>query len=75
MHPDAAQALLNASSRASRKARRVRRAVQANGVAGEPEGTKHVKDPWNTMWSEKEMRLHMSYAARETLGRLKHGKP
>lgn len=66
--------LLNASRRASRKAKRIRKARQANGVTEEPAGTRHADDPWNTMWSEKEMRLHLSAGARETLRRLKHGE-
>ncbi len=72
MHPDARAVLENARQRHIRKLRAAR---QAKGVAEEPEGTRHDTDPWNDIVRFDEMRLHLSQAARETLRRLKHGKP
>jgi hypothetical protein len=71
MHPDARAVLENARQRHIRKLRAFR---QAKGVAEEPEGMRHAKDPWNDIVPFDEMRLYLSQAARETLRRLKHGK-
>ncbi len=68
------QVMLNAQSRFKQALKRGRRlAAQARAIQDEPEGTKHTKDPWNDVHAYKDMRLHLSDGARETLRRLKNG--
>ncbi len=64
--------MLNAMNRHKQVVRHGRRlAAQARAIQDEPEGTKHRKDPWNSIEAYKDMRLHLSDGARETLRRLK----
>ncbi len=68
------QVMLNAMNRHKQAVRRGRRlAAQARAIQDEPEGTKHVKDPWNDVHAYKDMRLYLSSGARETLRRLRNG--
>ncbi len=68
------QVMLNAAVRFKQALKRGKRlAAQARAIQEEPEGTKHVADPWNTQHAYKDMRLHLCDSARETLRRLKNG--
>lgn len=64
--------MMNAMARHKEAVKRGRRkAAQARAIREEPEGTKHVADPWNDIHKFKDMRLHLCDSARETLRMLK----
>ncbi len=69
----AQQVMLNATVRFKQALKRGKRlAAQARAIQDEPEGARHVKDPWNDVHAYRDMRLYLCEGAREALRRLKN---